>query len=86
MFFARTSYIKVFRYVGKRCVVLAEIIDIKTVTHPDKHVRKGSSGVFRHIDRRDDPVSLLSPQPARRGAPLMFSRKPDNSGLGLPDS
>ena len=42
------------------------------VTHPDKHVREGSSGVFRHIDRRDDPVSLLSPQPIGGGAPLML--------------
>lgn len=65
-------------------MVFAEII--QTVTHSDKHVREGSSGVFRHIDRRDDPVSLLSPQPIGRGAPLMFSRKLDNSGLGVPDS
>lgn len=65
-------------------MVITEIVP--TVTHPDKHVRKGSSGVFRHIDGRDDPVSLLSPQPIGRRASLMFSRKPDNSGLGVPNS
>lgn len=58
----------------------------QTVTHSDKHVREGSSGVFRHIDGRDDPVSLLSPQPIGRGDSLMSSRKFDNSGLGVPDS
>jgi len=56
------------------------------VTHSDKHVREGSSGVFRHIDGRDDPVSLLSPQRVGRGASLMSSRKFDNSGLWVPHS
>lgn len=53
---------------------------MSSVTHSDKHVGERSSGVFRDIDRRDDPVSLLSPQPIGRRAPLMFSRKLDNLG------
>lgn len=57
-----------------------------TVTHSDKHMREGSSGVFRHIDGRNDPISLLSPQPVGSGASLMSLRKLDNSGLGVPDS
>lgn len=71
-------------YVCVCVCIFAEII--QTVTHSDKHVREGSSGVFRDIDRWDDPISLLSPQPICRGAPLMFSRKLDNFGLWVPDS
>lgn len=89
--FAKTSYIKVLWYdkdishQERMCgTVFAEII--QTVTHSDKHVGEGSSGVFRHIDRWDDPISLLSPQPIDRGASLMSSSKLDNSGLGFPNS
>lgn len=32
------------------------------LTYPNQLLRKGSSGVFRHIDWWDDPVSLLPPQ------------------------
>lgn len=84
---ANSSYIKFCgtpKTFESSCVVFAEMIH--TVTHSDKHMGEGSSGVFRHIDRRDDPVSLLSPQPIGRRASLMFSRKLDNSGLGFPDS
>lgn len=32
------------------------------LTYPNQLLRKGSSGVFWHVDRWDDPVSLLPPQ------------------------
>lgn len=88
-FFAKTSYMKLCGttktlHIRRGCVVFAEII--QTVTHSDKHVREGSSGVLRHIDRWDDPISLLSPQPIDRGASLMSPSKLDNSGLGIPHS
>ena len=76
-FSAKTSYVK---------VLLCNEDKKYAVTYSDEHVREGASGVFRHIDRWDDPVSLLSPQPVDRGASLMSSGELDNSGLGFPHS
>lgn len=70
--------------MGERQHVFAE--KICGVTHPDKHVREGSSGVFRNVDRWDDPVSLLSSQPVGSRSPLMFPGELDDFGLGVPDS
>lgn len=51
-----------------------------TVTDPDKNLREGSSGVFRHVDWWNDPVSLLSPQPIGR-ASLVLSWKRNEPGI-----
>lgn len=71
-------------FTSEKDTLFAEVT--QTVTYSDKHMRERSSGVFRHINRRDDPVSLLSPQPVGRGASLMFSKELDNPGWRVPDS
>lgn len=53
------------------------------VTHPDEHLRKGSSRVLRYVDGRNDPVSFLTTQPAGRGASLVSTWEHDYSGIGV---
>lgn len=49
----------------------------------DKLLWELSSGVFRDIDGRNDPVSLLTAQPIGGGASLVSTWEHDDSGIGV---
>lgn len=75
-----SNLLKVLRFSDSEI----QIFDmVRAVTHPDKHLWKGSSRVLGHIDGRNDPVSLLTAQPIGGGASLVSTWEHDDSGIGV---